>query len=308
MSVTIADSGAKRMCISDSPVEKISEFLGLFRAVLFTPDHLTLVKGSPEERRRLVDSALCQIRPGYIKTLNGYGKILDQRNAYLKEAKVFHKNIDTDYLDVLTHQMSKSGGVIMKQRGLFCKKLCDYSSEMYASLTGERESLFARYVNPARLEETSDEEYNESRLYELYTAARKKEIEAGHTLFGVQRDDVMIFIAKNRNALDEKLKASEDEINYGDYAVRTFGSQGQQRSAVLAIKLAEGEIMKEKCGEYPIFLLDDLFSELDEGRRLRLSKLFCDRQSVVTCCDRGHIPVSGNVNLINVENGVYRRE
>ena len=134
-----------------------------------------------------------------------------------------------------------------------------------------------------------------SALYSMYKASTDKDIESGRTSAGPHRDELMIYIAKNdtRQSFLESVEraASRDEndgIGTGaaSYAARTFGSQGQQRSAVLAIKMAEGEIVRERCGEYPVFLLDDLFSELDTARRQRLCSMLEGRQCIITACDK----------------------
>lgn len=309
MSVTYMASGKtalKGMQIEGIGVDRVSEFLGNFRAVLFTPDHLELVKGAPEERRRLVDMALCQIQPRFVRSLNDYTKVLAQRNNYLKNLKFTSKSADLDYLDVLNAQLSKAGAVITKQRGLYCEKLSSLSEQMYSSLTGDSESLYAKYISRAVTGDVSDENECADALYRMYKKDTPHDIELGKTCHGPHHDELMIYVAKkdDKGRFIENAKDIPEE-NLSEYAARSFGSQGQQRSAVLSIKLAEGEIIKEKCGEYPVFLLDDLFSELDDRRRQRLSEMFLDRQCVITCCDRAALPKSSEMFVINVSGGRY---
>ncbi len=309
MSVTYALAGqkaAKGMFVEGTAVTKASEFLGNFRAVLFTPDHLGLVKGAPEERRRLCDMALCQIKPRYVKSLNDYTKILAQRNNYLKSLKFKGMKADLDYMDVLNRQLSVSGAVITKQRGLFCDILSEYARKAYLGLTDGKEGLYASYMSRAVRGDVSDEENNANLLYEMYKRDTERDIELGKTSHGPHHDEMMIYVAKASQAESFVSEARRiDEENLSDFAARSFGSQGQQRSAVLSIKLAEGEIIREKCSEYPVFLLDDLFSELDDDRRDRLSGMFEGKQTVITCCDRSSLPRNCDMNIIGVDGGKY---
>ena len=308
MSVTYMANGKsvlKGMQIEGAGVDKVSEFLGNFRAVLFTPDHLELVKGAPEERRRLIDMALCQIQPRFVKSLNDYMKVLAQRNNYLKNIKFSGREADLDYLGVLNMQLSKAGAVITKQRGLYSEKLSALSGEAYEKLTGGNESLYAKYISRAGTSLSDENEIAEN-LYAMYERDTKHDIELGKTSHGPHHDELMIYVAKKGEGEAFVKEASLiPEENLSEYAARSFGSQGQQRSAVLAIKIAEGEIIKEKCGEYPVFLLDDLFSELDDKRRQKLSEMFLDKQCIITCCDRAALPKSTNMFVINVSEGKY---
>lgn len=308
MSVTYMANGKtalKGMQIEGTGVDRVSEFLGNFRAVLFTPDHLELVKGAPEERRRLIDMALCQIQPRFVKSLNEYAKVLAQRNNYLKSIKFSGKAADLDYIDVLNAQLSKAGAVVTRQRGLYSEKLSSLSGEMYTRLTGGSESLYAKYISRAA-SDLSDEAEIAKSLYNMYKRDTSHDIELGKTSHGPHHDELMIYVAKKGEG--EKFIEDAKEIpeeSLSEYAARSFGSQGQQRSAVLAIKLSEGEIVKEKCGEYPVFLLDDLFSELDDKRRQKLSEMFLDKQCIITCCDRAALPKSTDMFVINVSEGKY---
>lgn len=308
MSVTYMANGKtalKGMQIEGAGVDRVSEFLGNFRAVLFTPDHLALVKGAPEERRRLVDMALCQIQPRFVRSLNDYTKVLAQRNNYLKSIKFAGKQADLDYIDVLNTQLSKAGAVITKQRGLYCEKLSHISGELYRLLTGGSECLYAKYMSRAASDFDDEGEICEA-LYNMYKNDTKHDIELGKTSHGPHHDELMIYVAKKGEgeSFAEDAKNIPEE-NLSEYAARSFGSQGQQRSAVLSIKLSEGEIIKEKCGEYPVFLLDDLFSELDDKRREKLSGMFLDKQCIITCCDRAALPKGTDMFVINVNDGKY---
>ncbi len=308
MSVTYMANGKtalKGMQIEGTGVDRVSEFLGNFRAVLFTPDHLELVKGAPEERRRLIDMALCQIQPRFVKSLNEYAKVLAQRNNYLKSIKFSGKAADLDYIDVLNSLLSKAGAVVTRQRGLYSEKLSALSGEMYTRLTGGSESLYAKYISRAASDLSNEDEIAKS-LYNMYKRDTSHDIELGKTSHGPHHDELMIYVAKKGEG-EKFIEDAKDipEESLSEYAARSFGSQGQQRSAVLAIKLSEGEIIKEKCGEYPVFLLDDLFSELDDKRRQKLSEMFLDKQCIITCCDRAALPKGADMFVINVNDGKY---
>ena len=140
----------------------------------------------------------------------------------------------------------------------------------------------------------------------MYQKDTQHDIELGKTSHGPHHDELMIYVAKKGEG-DTFIESAKDipEESLSEYAARSFGSQGQQRSAVLSIKIAEGEIIKEKCGEYPVFLLDDLFSELDDKRRQKLSEMFTDKQCIITCCDRAALPKSTQMKVINVADGKY---
>lgn len=315
MSVNYTGNGAsvtKHMSVDGFAVQKTSEFLGIFRAVLFTPDHLNLVKGGPEERRKLTDLALCQIRPRYVSALNEYEKVLSQRNAYLKKLKISGTAPDKDYITVLSEQLSDAAAVVARQRCMFCDKLSEIAGNMYSQLTGEKEKLCVKYSGFAETQNLYDEKTASKILCGVYEKSLQSDLSLGRTFHGPHRDELMIYIAKDERAASATLNPDKTDddgklARLTEWAARSFGSQGQQRSAVLAIKLAEGEIIKELTGEYPVFLLDDLFSELDSERRERLSELLSGKQTVITCCDVSHLPKNAGLNLIHVENGRYKQ-
>jgi len=297
----------KRMLYRGCEVPKMSEFLGVFRAVLFTPDHLSLIKGSPDERRRLMDVALSQMQPRYIHFMNSYLKILSQKNSYLKQAQLTGR-VDEDYLDILNEQLAKAAAVVIKQRSGFAERLCEYAADMYSKISGSKEALDVKYVSATK-KNFSDTAYTENRLIEIYKKEKDTEIRNGRTYYGPHRDDLMIYISSGQPFDDSAAEQTENGENaIGEFAARTFGSQGQQRSAVLAIKLAEGEICKSITGEYPVFLFDDLLGELDNERRSCLASLIRDRQAIITCCDRDAMPDMKNIASVRVADGRYYKE
>ncbi len=261
-------------------VTKLSEYLGAFRAVVFTPDHLSLIKGQPENRRRFADLAICQSYPRYASYLSEYNRILAQKNALLKsEATDAYKY---DMLAVYNEKASFSAGAISFNRRRFLKQLSAVAAEEHGEISGGGEALIIRYAGCTEEEHESAEEARKAMLAYLNS---KAEAEVTHRmcLFGVHRDDFSVFL-NGKNA-------------------RYYASQGQQRSAVLALKLAEGEMSKRATGEYPVFLFDDILSELDAYRREIVLKKTAGRQVIITGCETDFFEGANVENRLCVKDG-----
>ncbi|MBO8441841.1 MAG: DNA replication/repair protein RecF [Firmicutes bacterium] len=230
---------------------KLSTYVGNINVVLFAPEDLKIVKGSPSIRRQFMNQEFGQISPKYLYNLSQYKSILKQKNNYLKKIK-YNKSSDLLYLDVLNDQLSAYGAEIVKARKKFLKKLEKWSQDLYGKISQNAEKLTFDYNN--QVSEKPDDSIDV--FYEKYKKKfkeyQKKEIDQGTTLIGPHRDD-LLFKLNNKN-------------------VQSFGSQGQQRSVALAVKLSEIDLMKEVTGEYPILLLDDVLSELDDFRQTHLLK------------------------------------
>lgn len=257
------------------PVTKVSEFLGAFRCVIFTPDYLDLVKGAPEGRRRFVDMAICQSFPRHVAALNEYNRILLQKNAHLKG-----ENIVPELLDVYDERMAVLAAGITVNRRKYIKVLEEYAKRFLYDMSVEKEELSLAYIS--QVEGNSSAEIKENYI-SLFKAKRQAEIDKRMTLCGPQKDDFITNINKK--------------------SARLYGSQGQQRSVVLALKLAEGEISKTLTGEYPVFLLDDVLSELDETRREYILKRIRGRQVIITDTDEKLTGVLTDARVIRVKNG-----
>ncbi|HBR32293.1 MAG: DNA replication/repair protein RecF [Eubacteriales bacterium] len=258
-------------------ISKLSEYLGLFRAVIFTPDHLNLVKGSPEFRRRFIDLAICQSFPRYVATASEYNRILAQKNALLKN------RIDSeDLLEVYNERLSFLAAHITSNRLKFLKQLQPEAKAFQHDMTNGAEELSLDYISQAGegFESTDD---IKNRYLDIYKSKKEQEKYKGVTLFGPHKDDFTIFINK-KNA-------------------RLFASQGQQRSAVLSLKLAEGELSNKLTGEYPVFLLDDILSELDSKRKKYILDTTYGKQVIITGCDKEFFSGLESRNKIYVENG-----
>ena len=259
----------KRICKKEGVIiRRMSEFIGSFRAVLFSPEHLSIVKDGPSERRNFADVAISQLYPAYVAALSKYQKILLQRNSVLKEP---YSPVFSDTLAVLSEQLAAEAAVISKYRDEYIRKLDVKVRNLILDMTSERERVELRYTEPK-----SREEY-----VNAFTQNVDKEIRAGTTLYGPHKDDIAV------------------TLNGGE--ARIFASQGQQRSIALAMKLGEGEISRDETGEYPVFLLDDILSELDESRKAYVIRGLSGRQVLITTCE----VIPEGAKVFGVENGRY---
>ena len=247
-------------------LDRLSEMIGNFRAVLFSPEHLAIVKAGPSERRAFLDVAISQLRPVYMRTLQRYNTILMQRNALLKSMKQNTSASLISSLEAWSEQLSEYAARVAVVRADYAEKLSELTSELYADMTGKKESVFISYHGTSRI---GGDYGDEKRIREIYrrqlTENVEREIMLGSTQYGVHKDDV--------------------DIMLNDREAKFFASQGQQRSIVLTLKLAEGEYSKRETGEYPVFLLDDILSELDPARRSYVVSGIKDRQVIITSCD-----------------------
>jgi DNA replication and repair protein RecF len=248
-----------------------SDMIGSLRVVLFWPDDLQLVKGSGEGRRRFLNTLLAQLDAGHARELNRYGHLLDQRNALLRAIRDGRQPLDE--LEVWTTALAESGAAIMVERQQRLLELQPIAAAFHRELSDDRERLELRYRPAgARIGEAPQELVIEQ-LKAAMRDARDEEIGRGQTVVGPQRDDVEVWL--------------------DDHEARLFASQGQQRSAVLSLKLAELHYLAEVTGEQPVLLLDDVMSELDPARRERLlAALEPGPQAMITAADLNDLPRS----------------
>ncbi len=235
-----------------------SKLCGEFTAVIFSPAHLSLVEDGPSERRKFLDTALCQLSIKYAKALSEYNRILLQRNSLLKDIYKHRELLDT--LEIWDLTLSEAAAVILQHRLKYHDKLKSIISEIYSGISSSKEDITLTYRR--KIPEGLSVECS---LAEILRAARKEDIASGSTNYGIHRDDLGI------------------EIN--GMAARDFGSQGQKRSAALALKLAEAKIIKDATNEQPVALLDDVMSELDENRQDYILNHIKGWQVFITCCD-----------------------
>lgn len=228
---------------------KLSQYIGQLNVILFAPEDLSLVKGSPNGRRRFIDMEFGQIAPRYLHNLTAYRDVLKQRNRYLKLLSA-RKASDRVYLDVLSEQLAGFGGSIIAQRQDFLGELEKYAQELHLSITQGQETLSFEYESKLKDISGRSEIELQQLMYQQLTEQAEKEIFQGTTLVGPHRDDLK-FLINGKN-------------------VQIYGSQGQQRTTALSVKLAEIDVMKAQTGEYPLLLLDDVLSELDGQRQTHL--------------------------------------
>ena len=231
--------------------KRLSSYLGNLNVILFAPENLTLVKGSPQNRRKFVDMELGQMSSLYLYDLVEYNRVLKQRNTYLKQLAIKKKQPD-EYLDVLSEMLSELASKIVFHRLDFMKQLEALAIPIHDQLSLGREKISVSYQATIPLEDG----LTPSQMKEIYMNQFKKnqtrEADQATTLIGPHRDDLIFYL--------------------NEIPVQTYGSQGQQRSTVLSLKLAEIELMKLSTGEYPLLLLDDVLSELDDDRQTHLIK------------------------------------
>ena len=250
--IVIRNDGRKGIKKDGVQVRRASELLDRIYIVIFSPEDLRIVKDEPEKRRKFINRELCQIRAGYLADLNDYNKILKQRNAYLKDDR-----IDYDMLDIWDRQLAASGTRIIRKRKQFIEHIDEISRDIHYGITDGKERLALKYESNIPASANTEEDF-----YELLAATREDDIRNGTTSRGPHRDDFSI----NADAID----------------LRRFGSQGQQRTAALSLKLSEIKIIEEEKGEKPILLLDDVLSELDAGRQAMLISSLGENQMFIT--------------------------
>ncbi len=251
-------AGRRRILIAGQEVSRSGELMGHVTGVLFSPEDLRTVKDGPAERRRFVDMALAQLRPAYYYAMQRYNRALRQRNELLRAAAVNPSLLAT--LDSWDEQLAVSGAELMRQRRAYVARLSRAAGETHRDIAGGREVLSVAY------RPNVDAGGDDARAcMEALFAAREGDVRRMTTSVGPHRDDVALLV----DGRD----------------VRAFGSQGQQRTAALSMRLAELGVMREELGEWPVLMLDDVMSELDPGRRCRLLERLEGIQTLVTCTD-----------------------
>src|SRR5690625_4949104 len=229
--------------------KKLSNYLGVMNVVMFAPEDLALVKGAPQIRRRFINMELGQIAPMYIYHLGQYQTVLRQRNHLLKQLQQ-QKSKDTIMLHILTEQLVQHAVILIKKRIEFIHLLRKWEIPLHEEISRKMEKLDIIYLSSVKVLEDDEEEKLERKYLQSFKEMELNEIRRGTTLIGPHRDDLMF------------------KIN--DKDVRLFGSQGQQRTTALSLKLAEIDLIYNETGHYPILLLDDVLSELDDYRQSHL--------------------------------------
>ncbi|WP_294975298.1 DNA replication/repair protein RecF [uncultured Leuconostoc sp.] len=255
-------SKGKKARVNHLEQSKLSQYIGQLNVILFAPEDLELVKGAPSVRRRFIDMEFGQMNPLYLYNTTQYRRILKERNAYLKRLQM-KQTTDTIFLDVLTEQLVDIGAQVLLARQTFLERLEIAAKPIHAEISNQRETLTLRYQTSIDFEKGTDLSAIKAVFEQTLKKQQAREIMQGSTLVGPHRDDIQFI------------------VNDNDVAV--FGSQGQQRTTALAIKLAEIDLMQQETGEYPILLLDDVLSELDANRQTHLLLAIQDKvQTFIT--------------------------
>lgn len=273
--MTFARNGKKSIKINNVAVKKLSMLMNYLNTVLFSPEDLSLVKGSPSVRRKFMDFAVSQLFPKYLVSLIDYNRALNQKNSLLKTLKRSGKHSDV-MLSVWNEQLSAEGARIMQYRLDFLELLRGFAATVQQEISGE--ILELEYVPGIKLENLTQTDF-----FEALEKGQRREIEMQTAVYGIQRDDVHIQI----NGNDAKL----------------YASQGQQRTAALTLKIALSDYIRHIKDEYPVLLLDDIMSELDKSRRLYLAEKIRDKQVLITSTDTDILKSTDGTRLFYVENG-----
>ena len=262
----------KNIYVNGIKIKKLSELLGKINIVIFTPDDIQILKEGPQKRRRFLDIMIGQLRPNYVHILNLYNKTLEQRNNYLKQIKI--ENKPEELLEIWDEKLAEYGEKVFLYRNEFIEKIKEKINNIHEDITENKENLKIEYESNCK----SKEEY-----LNLLKERRKLDIIKGFTTKGVHRDDFMIYI--------------NNEL------VNIYGSQGQNRTVILSLKIAEMQVIYDEIGEYPILLLDDFMSELDEKRRKNFLENIENKQVIITCTDKIE-EINNEFKLFEVKKGV----
>lgn len=277
----------KVLKINKTKIKKIGEYISNLNVIIFTPDDLDIIKGSPSIRRNLLNIELSQISIKYLNTYNEYNKLLKMRNEYLK-LLLTSSIADSSYLDVITEKLIEKAIIIYLERRKYIDFINQYIDTIYSKITSES-GIYIQYETNIEFEDFNRDTIRKKMKF-IFKKNYKKELNYGMTLFGPHRDD-FIFSFNNKD-------------------LKYFGSQGQQKISILSFKLAEIEIFKKYNNTSPVLLLDDIFSELDIAKRNRLLEYVNhDIQSIITTTDIKNIRKKYliDASIYEIKNGKIER-
>ena len=277
----IFDKNRKYIKINGVEKSSSSYLTEVFSAVVFSPEHLSLIKRGPNIRRRFLDAAICQHRVRYASLLAKYQQIINQRNALIKD--IYHHQELKETLSIWDDSLTVVGAQILKERFDYLSQLRDPAGAYHKGISRNKEELEIEYLSTTKTSEQDSIEEIREKLQQELKASRHEDYRTGYTSVGPHRDDL--------------------EIKINGISARKFGSQGQQRSAVLSLKLSEAELLYQKNGERPIILLDDVLSELDNTRQDFLLNKVEDYQVFVTCCEESNKEQLRRGKVFYIENG-----
>ena len=269
--IKIEIGNKKQITVNGIKIKKLSEILGNINIVMFTPEDINILKDGPTGRRRFLDMMIGQLRPNYVYNLNLYMQTLEQRNNYLKQIK--EENKSQEMLEIWDEKLAEYGEKVFLYRKEFIDKIIKKINDIHKKITDQKEELCFEYTSNC----SQKEEY-----LRLLKERRKLDIIKGFTTKGIHRDDFVIYINGKE--------------------VGIYGSQGQNRTVILSLKLAELNVIYDEIGEYPILLLDDFMSELDEKRRKNFLKNIKNTQVIITGTEQINIP-DLEYNLYHIRKG-----
>lgn len=261
----------KQISLNGIKIKKLSELLGNINIVIFTPEDINILRDGPVKRRRFLDMMIGQLRPNYVYNLNMYTKTIEQRNNYLRQIK--EENKPEEMLEIWDEKLAEYGEKVYIYRKEFIEKIYNKINEIHGNITDNKETLKIEFISNCD---------NKEKYLKLLKERRKLDIIKGFTTKGIHRDDFVIYI-------------NGKEVNI-------YGSQGQNRTVVLSLKIAELNVIYEEIGEYPILLLDDFMSELDEVRRKNFLNNIKNTQVILTCTEKIDLP-EVEYNLYNIRKG-----
>ena len=264
-------SNNKSYFVNGIKVKKLSDVLGNIYVVLFNPNDIEILREGPEQRRRFLNIMISQLKKSYVYYMNNYVKTLEQRNSYLRQIKVENKS--EELLEIWDEKLAEYGQKIYEYRNEFIEKIKEKINLFHEPITDEKEKIDIIYKSDCK---------DKQKYLENLLKNRKLDISRGYTLAGSHKDDFTISI--------------------NGKTVKSFGSQGQQRTAIISLKLAELEVIYDEIGEFPILLLDDFMSELDKKRIQNFLNRIHKNQVIITCTDKINIQ-DKNCSFFQIENG-----
>lgn len=285
----ILSNKGKKTKINGLEQRKLSDYIGTLNVILFAPEDLSIVKGSPQHRRKFLDMEIGQINPQYLHNLSMFQTVLKQRNQYLKKIAFSHSK-DPVYLDVLSEQLAQAASFVLYYRLQFIEKLEGWANTIHQKISFNKEVLTMTYKTQLSVDNTMTRDA----IYETYVNELKqsepRDLQQQTTSVGPHRDDILFFV-NGQN-------------------VQTYGSQGQQRTTALSVKLAEIELINDEIGEYPILLLDDVLSELDDERQVHLMEFIENKlQTFLTTTSLTHLENKLTIEptIFNISSGMVER-
>ena len=277
--------GSKKTVTVNRVKTPAAELGAVVNTVLFCPEDLNLLRDGPAARRRLMDLAICQLRPGYARLLSDYRRLYENKTRILRDFREDPAMLDT--LDEFSDGLARTSAKIIRYRAAYARRLAAAAEPIHRDFSGADETLGAVYCTVSTVTDpTASEQAIYAQICEHQRLHRAAELASGSCLTGAHKDDL--------------------EISVNGHSARSYASQGQTRTAALSLKLAEREIMLAETGEYPILLLDDVLSELDARRQDFVLNRIGGGQTLITCCEDEQIAEKTGGKVILIENGTIR--